>query len=133
MPGWLNKARYSFIIGIALLSVQFVLGMMANIYATPPYGPSNIGVHYVMGYVLAAVGLIIIIMAALSRLRGPIVFAILGFISIAIAGESGREFAFISNQDPIYSLLMALFWLIAFTAYFLGQQLSSSKGEAAKD
>ena len=133
MPGWLKMVRCSFIVGLALLSVQFVLGMIANIYATPPYGPSNIGVHYVMGYVLAAVGLIIIIMAALSRLRGPVVFAIAGFASIVIAGESGREFAFISQQSGIYSLSMALFWLIAFTAYFLGQQLSVSKGEAAKN
>ena len=63
MPGGLKMVRCSFIVGLALLSVQFVLGMIANIYATP-MRPSNIGVHYVMGYVLAAVGLIIIITTA---------------------------------------------------------------------
>ena len=132
MPRWLNIVRYSFIVGLVLLSIQFVLGMIANIYATPPYVPSNIGVHYTMGLVLGAAGLIIIIIAALSRKGGPILFAVVGFASIIIAGESGIEFAFISNQNPIYSLSMALFWLIAFLAYFVGQQFSSSKGKVVK-
>jgi hypothetical protein len=126
---WISISRYSFITGLVLLSAQFILGIEANIYATPPYGPGNIGVHYAMGYVLAAVGLIVIIMAGLSRRIGPIAYAIVGFVSIVIAGETGREFAFISQQSGIYSLSMALFWLVAFIMYFLGQQFSSSRGE----
>ena len=133
MPRWLNIVRYSFIVGLVLLSIQFVLGMIANIYATPPYVPSNIGVHYTMGLVLGAAGLIIIIMAALSRKGGPILFAVVGFASIVIAGESGLKFAFGSQHSGIYSLSMALFWLIAFKTYFLGQQFSSSKGDVAKN
>ncbi len=109
-------------------------GISANIYAVPPYGPNNIGLHYVMGDALALAGLIIVIMAALSRQMGPIAFAVVGLASVLIAGQSGREFAFITQQSGIYSFSMALFWLAAFTVYFLGQQSSSiSKREATKN
>jgi hypothetical protein len=128
---WVRVTRYSFIAGLILLAVQYMTGVIANIYAVPPYGPNNIGVHYVMGDVLVLAGLIIVIMAALSRLMGPIAFGVAGLASVLIAGESGREFAFITQQSGIYSFSMALFWLTAFIVYFLGQQSSSiSKGEA---
>ena len=108
---------------LLLLVLQYILGMVANIYTLPPYGPSNIGAHYVFGYVVALVGLIVIIFVAFTRNVGAISFSVLGFISIVLAGESGRGFAFLSQHNGVYSLAMALFWLLSFSSYFISLYL----------
>ncbi|MCL5681048.1 MAG: hypothetical protein M1515_03250 [Candidatus Thermoplasmatota archaeon] len=118
-PKFLKISRYLLMAVLLLLILQYVLGMIANIYATPPYGPSNIGAHYVIGYVVALVGLITLIFVVFSRQVGAISFSAIGFISILLAGESGRGFAFLSQHNGVYSLAMALFWLLSFSSYFI--------------
>lgn len=122
-PKFIKTSRYFLMAVLLLLVLQYILGMVANIYALPPYGPSNIGAHYVFGYVVALVGLIVIIFVAFTRNVGAISFSVLGFISIVLAGESGRGFAFLSQHNGVYSLAMALFWLLSFSSYFISLYL----------
>ncbi|MGC8562982.1 MAG: hypothetical protein ACP5UZ_06575 [Thermoplasmata archaeon] len=123
-----NKtSRYLLITVLLLLTIQYVLGMIANIYALPPYDASNIGVHYVNGYVVTLMGLLTLIFVAFSRRISAISMSTIGFVSIVLAGESGRGFAFLSQHNGLYSLLMALFWLLSFSSYFVALFLVSSR------
>jgi len=120
-----SRSKYLFIAGLILLIAQYNTGMVINVYVTPPYTAGGyFGIHYIIGLVLVLVGVIAVIMTALSRRIVTTLLAVVGLISILIAGESGREFAFITQQNGVYALLMAWFWLVAFTTYFLGQQLT---------
>lgn len=109
-----------FAIGLILLTAQYVTGMDVSIYAKPPFESGNLSLHYVIGTATALWGLLILVAASLSRRIGPASLATVGFVSILIAGQSGREFAFYTNYSGFYSLLMALFWVAAFAAYLLG-------------
>lgn len=119
-----------FIIGLILLTAQYVTGMAVSIYAKPPFAPGNLGLHYVLGTATALWGLLILVVASLSRRIRPVLLATGGFVSILIAGQSGREFAFYTNYNGFYSFLMALFWLAAFTAYLLGLLIFSIRGKS---
>ncbi len=124
-PKFIKISRYLLMAILLLLVIQYILGMVVNIYALPPYTPSNLGVHYVFGYVVALVGLITLVFVAFSGKLGAISFSAIGFISIVIAGESGRGFAFLSQHAGIYSLSMALSWLLSFSSYFISLHLLS--------
>ena len=124
-PKFIKISRYLLMSVLLLLVLQYILGMIANIYALPPYEASNIGAHYVIGYVVALIGLITLIIVAFSRQVGAISFSAIGFISIVLAGESGRGFAFLSQHNGVYSLAMALFWLLSFSSYFISLFLIS--------
>lgn len=125
-PKFTKISRYLLMTVLLLLVVQYVLGMIVNIYALPPYDASNIGAHYVIGYVVALVGLIALIFVTFSRNVGAISMSVVGFISIILAGESGRGFAFLSQHNGLYSLSMAVFWLISFIFYFVALHLNSA-------
>ena len=125
-PKFIKTSRYLLMAILLLLIVQYILGMIVNIYALPPYG-SNIGAHYFMGYLLGLIGLITLIFVVFSRQVSAISFSAIGFISIVLAGESGRGFAFLSQHNGVYSLAMALFWLLSFSSYFISLFLISSR------
>lgn len=127
---YVKVSTFFFIVGLILLTAQYVTGMAVSIYAEPPYTAGNLGSHYVLGTAAAFWALLIIVVTSLSRRLGPVVLAIVGFVSILIAGQSGREFAFYTNYSGVYSLLMALFWLAAFTAYLLGFFICSVGGKS---
>ena len=125
-PKFIKTSRYLLMAVLLLLIMQYILGMIVNIYALPPYG-SNISAHMVMGYVVALIGLITLIFVIFSRQVGAISFSAIGFVSIVLAGQSGRGFAFFSQQNGVYSLAMALFWLLSFSSYFISLFLISSR------
>jgi len=120
--GWLNTLtwlRILIAVTLALLVVQFVLGMEINIYLTPPYSSSNgtFSLHYSLGILSLGFGLAILAVSVLTRHVTPVLTSVAGFLALAIAGEAGREFAF-SGQSNFLSLVMSLGFIIAFSSYY---------------
>ena len=73
--------------------------------------------HYAVGLLLVGLGLVILVVSALTRSIPAIATSAMALIFISLAGQAGRLFAFY-GQDPLYSVVMALGFLLAFASYF---------------
>lgn len=105
---------------IGLLILQFMLGMLANLYskipAQKPYEVFHevgfINLHALNGTMLLVLG---IILAVRSRHQTTFRPTLAGLGHMVLAFVSGELFVF--TQNDIFSLLMALAFLGAFMSY----------------
>lgn len=120
---------------LIILFLQFILGIYTNLYI--PVSTKVGGIAFNMGYMMGSIGnygpifmlhmmlgpilvifsLITFILAIVSKTKAEIIFSSLGLISIDIAGFAGMTF-FMGGANNIYSFIMALGFIVAFSAYF---------------
>lgn len=125
-----------------LLLVQFVLGMVVNLFVTIPakhpgshpagYLPgitASIGwavpdgggwlaVHVTLGLALVLAGIAGVVAAVRYGQRGPIVAATLGFLAIVGAAFNGASF--LSYNNDYSSMIMAGCFALALACYVIG-------------
>jgi len=122
-----------------LLIIEFIIGMAVNLYISIPEpikGPffmssdaTPLLVHIVLGALVAILGVLIFFVALMRGSRRDIIFTAFAFIFVVTAAISGLLFLF-DGQNPVFSLLMAVFFIFAFSAY-LFPVAQSVKGKIA--
>ena len=125
-----NGLRNYAILMIGLLVIQYVLGMVTNLFMQFP-DPSQAdqvwaaarsqfpsAAHMVIGTLLLVSAVIFVINAARKNNRPWIVSSVVGLIGIVVAFYGGVMFT--SSQVNVYSLIMALAFFVAFLAYGWG-------------
>lgn len=131
-------AKLTVMVMLGALLAQFVLGMYINLYVTVPklnFGGSPAGmmpgmggmmavafnsalwVHMLLGMLLVPLGIVQIVAASSSRMRAVLPLAAMGFVFVLVAGYGGVSFL-MGGQHNDASLLMAVAFVCAFTAYF---------------
>ena len=127
-------------IALALLFVQFLLGMWLNLFASLPAsafnqsgfggmmssmmgfmmtgGMSVLMIHMMLGYALLIVSILVFAFAMGSEGQSPLVLGALGLASVIIAGLGGLGFMFSGFQNDFFSYLMAIGFISAFATYF---------------
>lgn len=113
---------------IGLLCIQFLLGIWANFQVSFPdttdiaklwqfavHSPV-IMAHMIFGTLLVLGGLVLVVRAYHTPGRVWKTGSGIGFGSVLLAWLSGEQF--VSSQQNVYSLAMALFFLVAIVAYF---------------
>lgn len=125
---------------ITALLIQFLLGMYTNLFIAIPRttmhgrrgGLTGMGrmmsagisdplfmIHMILGILLALGAIATVIVAIGTKQPPPLIIAIVGLISVLIAGYAGLTF-FMNGHHNGESYTMALGWVSAFTAYFIG-------------
>lgn len=115
---------------LALLTVQFLLGIYANLYvAFPTQGTtmmdgmntvmSHVGLasHMVLGLVLAAVGCAAAVIAVRTGVAAVAWIAVAGLAALVGAGIAGMVFV-MAGQANAASYVMAVGFLASFASYF---------------
>ena len=125
-----NGLRTHAVFMIVLLVLQYILGMVANMYVQFPdtTQPGQLwefartqfatGAHILIGTLLVVGAIIFVIRAALQKSGGWIASSVLGLISLLIAFFAGVTF--VTFQVDAFSLVMALAFIAAFIAYGWG-------------
>jgi hypothetical protein len=131
------------ILMLLLLAVQFLLGMVVNLFVQVPsihpgvgasnyfqgvvqgvawalvHAPLGLLVHAIVGLLLFLTSLILIGFAIASRRRAWIIVSVIGLIGIMAAGFNGASFMNYGGHN-FSSLLMSIGFLLAAVAYTIG-------------
>lgn len=118
-----NDRRKIAITLVMMLVAQFILGMINNFYVTIPkvksyevyhhFGP--VSLHTALALFLLIFSLFYTINAYKSHVyRG---LSIVGVTSIVIATVSGVSFVNSAGENDVYSLIMAIGFIVAFLVY----------------
>ncbi|MFZ1041860.1 MAG: hypothetical protein WCA79_21725 [Anaerolineales bacterium] len=125
-----NGLRTHAIFMIGVLVIQYILGMIANMFVQFPdttdlgqlweFARSQFttGAHIVIGTLLLLGAIIFVIRTARAKIGGWIASSVVGLIAIVAAFYGGVTF--VSSQVDAYSLVMALATIVAFLAYGWG-------------
>lgn len=112
---------------LGLLSLQFLLGIVANLYVTFPESTDkatlwhaawshwSTAAHAILGVLIVLLGLVVLIKAIRLRQGNFSALAIIGFIMLLVAAFGGEEF--VSTQKDAYSLVMAIGFIVAMGIY----------------
>ncbi|HLX57194.1 MAG TPA: hypothetical protein VKR83_09240 [Ktedonobacteraceae bacterium] len=127
---------------LLLLAIQFLIGMLVNLFVTIPnshpgtkaaeyfsgvvqgdvwaltHGQLPLVLHVITGILLFLGASIVIGLAIASRRRAWIVTAVLGWLGIVTAGFNGASF--LNYGENFSSLLMAIGFLLAVIPYAIG-------------
>lgn len=118
------------ILMLLLLTLQYLLGMIANLYIEFPEEKNRgklwefawkqlpLAVHISIGYLLLLGAIVLIILSIRQKNKSWIIASSVGAIAILIAGATGA--IFITAQKEIYSYIMAVSFIAAFVAYGWG-------------
>jgi len=125
-----NGLRTQATLTIVLLAVQFVLGMVTNLYfAFPDTNRPDLNwaaarsavptfAHIILGILLLADAIVFVVRTIRQHNRAWIFGSWAGLISIIIAIYGGVTFT--TTQIDAYSLVMALGFIVTFVAYGWG-------------
>lgn len=129
-----SKAKKGFwthsIVMVALLVLQFILGMITTLYVKFPENgqPEQLWAaansqfaslaHIILGFLLLIVGILIIVRAVMSKDRTLVWISVAGLVSILVAIYSGSMF--VTAQSDTYSLVMALGFIASLVVYGWG-------------
>lgn len=112
------------------LSLQFILGIITNLYIKFPDTSnrndlwhtiwSNVAsaAHAVLGILLVLGSLTLLVRSLRKSDSTWKIASVIGFVGILVAGFSGSQF--VSTQNDAYSLAMALGFIVAVIAYAWG-------------
>jgi len=108
---------------VAMLILQFVLGMIYNLYGTAPTSSKSVGMfsspvlalHVILFFLLVIAAVMQLIRAVGSRHRLAMALSAVGLIGILGAGFAG--IAFIGNGAAGSSLGMSLLFAVALASY----------------
>jgi uncharacterized membrane protein len=125
-----NGLRTQAIFTIAVLVIQYALGMVSNLFVQFPqtdqpnllwdYARSQFPTfaHIVIGMLLLVSAIVFVIRAIRNNHPGWIASSVAGLVGIAIAIYGGVTYTTI--QVDLYSMVMALGFIVAFVAYGWG-------------
>ncbi len=122
------KSRLSRAI-VGLLVLQFILGMLSNLYAQiPDVRPWEVYDKFGLIPLHAVNGLILLVLAVAyivrrARTHGPLARPVAGLVNIVVAFICGV--IFVDTQNDVFSLLMALAFLGALMAYVFDNDTTS--------
>jgi hypothetical protein len=136
----MNKTRFNglrilVIIILAILILQYVLGMVANLAGPPELPPvsalsSQFGdalnqagivetVHATIGSLLPVFGILILILSLRSRVWSVQLIGTLAFLALLVAAISGVLFVQSGFQNDTFSQWMAVSFILSLIFYFL--------------
>ncbi len=137
--------RYSIMVIVTLLIVEFLLGMWVNLYAAVPVGTKlglsqpdfagkfELEIHLIVGIFLGILSIVALIFTSLLKKILAVVFALFGAVSIIVAGVSGLAFAsggYVNNGE---SYTMSVAFLAAILLYInLGRVVSVPRALTGK-
>jgi heme A synthase len=117
---------------LALIGVQFFLGMWLNLFGSYPSGSGGLGTaltytsdpiliaHIVVGVVLGIGALVLVVQAWADPMHSMRWFALGGLVGILFAAATGSGFVSSGYSSGVDSFLMAVGFAIALTAYYEG-------------
>lgn len=118
-PRRIRQFRTLLITGLVILVVEYLLGILVNLYSTPPYNDVLLSSHYALGVIILIFpGVVLMVMSARYHSLPLTIATLVALASIIVAGQAGRTFAF-QGQDSIFSFVMAVAFLTAFLAYIV--------------
>jgi asparagine N-glycosylation enzyme membrane subunit Stt3 len=118
---------------LALLIVQFAVGIVVNLYATVPAkdkgsgifgaigraltnGPASLAAHAGLGLFIVLLAVALVVRSIASRHTASIVFSVIGLLAIVSAALNGARF--VADGGPANaSLAMALSTAVAMLCY----------------
>jgi hypothetical protein len=121
---------------LAMLIVQFAVGMVVNLYATIPArdkgsgivgaigraltnGPASLASHAGLGLLIVLVGVALVVRSIVARHTASILLSVVGLAAIVSAAVNGARF--VADGGPANaSLAMALSTAVAMLCYALG-------------
>lgn len=115
---------------IALLTVQYLLGMYTNLFVAFPEHAAEgqlwefawhqvpLALHIIVGIALLVGAIVLLVWAMQKHDKQWIVSSAVAFLSILVAGAAGSQF--VSKQSDMYSFLMGATFLAAILSYFWG-------------
>lgn len=125
----MKSLRLQVIAMLILLVVEFILGILTNLYVSMPIALRNgsawkfamtespmLTLHIVVGTLLVILSITILIGAISAQKSVQIGFAVVGFILICLTWMSGSTFL-TNGQSPLSSFLMSLGFMFAMTTY----------------
>jgi heme A synthase len=126
----LKGFRTHSIVMIGLLVVQYILGMITNLFVKLPEDgqPAQVwaaansqfpsAAHIILGMLLLIVAIVIIVRAVMSKNRTLVWISVAGLAAIAVATYGGIVFT--TGQSDTYSLVMALGFIASLVVYVWG-------------
>jgi hypothetical protein len=145
------RLRTITVIILVLLAVQFMVGMLVNLFVQVPsvhpganapeyfsgvvrgvvwallQGPLWLLVHAILGLLLFLASLILIGFAIAARRRAWIIVSVVGFVGIVAAGFNGASF--MNYGHNFSSLLMSIGFLLAAVPYTIGLSLGVRRSD----
>ena len=108
---------------VSMLIIQFILGIIYNLYGTAPTSAKSVGMfsspvlalHVILFFLLVIAAVAQLIRAVGTRHRLTLWMSALGLLAILVAGFAG--IGFIGNGDAGASLGMSLAFAVALAAY----------------
>jgi len=130
--------RGTFLVTLTLLVLQYVFGMLVNLYVQFPGSLPNgnawgwsfthtlvVPIHVYLGTALLAVALVALVLSSLERRMAVILAALVGLAMIVYAWLSGATFLSRGQQNAV-SLQMAIGFIGALVAYGVGYYVARS-------
>jgi heme A synthase len=122
---------------VTMLIIQFILGMIYNIYGTAPTATKSVGMfssvtlslHVIMGILLVITAIMQIVRTTQLHHRTATILSWVGLVAIIAAWGTGE--AFIQKGANGASLGMSLAFAVALACYVGGIQVLSPKPVAA--
>lgn len=145
-PRRMRSVRNTSIVIICLLVVQYLLGMISNLFVDFPTplasvnpldnlftsGPYPVLIHLLNGLALGILSIIAIIVSVITRSRRLIILSSCGLGATLFAGEAGIEFVLGWYTVDVFSFLMSIGFILSFAAYFLLLWYSSQRASFPK-
>ncbi len=127
---------------LALLLVQFIIGMLVNLFVVLPsqhpgtnapeyfggvaqgvwwalgHGGWELSAHAGLGVLLGALSLVMLVVAIIARRRAWIIVTMLGWLGVFGAGFNGASF--MNYGHDFSSLIMSIGFTLALVAYAVG-------------
>ncbi|MFZ1023172.1 MAG: hypothetical protein WAN87_03455 [Thermoplasmata archaeon] len=122
---WTRLVERVAVVEIFLLIAQYLLGIWTNVYAPAQFvlnssgmstQPGSLVYHVLVGFLLFLVGVVILILAGLSRDLRLICLAAVLPVAVFVAGEFGSAFERSTPNNPIYSFGMGVMFIVALFA-----------------
>jgi heme A synthase len=121
----LARLRIASLGAVVMLILQFILGMVYNLYGTAPTTKKPIGLfstpvialHVILGILIAIAAIALLVRAIQARQKLSIWMTVIGLLAILVAGSAGIGFA--GSGDNSASLSMALGFAVALACYIV--------------
>jgi hypothetical protein len=130
-----NGTRILMMVILALLVVQFELGIITNLAGPPELAPFSVlsskftealkqagiveTIHADIGSLLPLVSLAGLILSLRTRIRSVQIIGILAFLAVLVAAIAGLLFVASGFQNDIFSGWMAAGFILSLILYFL--------------
>jgi hypothetical protein len=124
-PSRIARLRMASLGLVAMLILQFILGMIDNLYGTVPTSAKPVGLfsgpvialHTILGLLLGITAIVLLVRAIMARHKLSIWMSAIGLLSITGAAFAGLGFA--GSGAASASLGMALAFAVALACYIV--------------